>query len=235
MEKMVLVCCGGLCYCQMAVIDEGLWRMQWRAWMRKAAYGNGGPFDFYRWEKNQSVSKGLAYGELSKKISPEMYEMLLNVVERLTFTVSAEVDDLGRWSCAAVSSPGFACRTKMGPKAYCATSSQHVAQHDECRKYQGRDVAASEWWCSDLISPQASVPYWREEQCALVLLFSLGADSFATTDFSRSRTTAFIFECAFRRVCWMVYTSIVFLSSSYFMMNVLRPQLSSGTRRAAFT
>lgn len=46
-EKVVfIVCCGGLCYCQMAMMDEGLWEVQGRAWMRKAACGYGGPLDF---------------------------------------------------------------------------------------------------------------------------------------------------------------------------------------------
>lgn len=37
---------------------------------------------------------------------------------------------------------------------------------------------------------------WEEEQCALVVLFSLGADNWATTDFGGSRTKSFTFECA---------------------------------------
>lgn len=87
----------------------------------------------------------------------------------------------------------------MNPKVYYATSSQHVVQHHKCRKCQrGEEIRLrlSHDGCAqtELVLRPAE-ENWGMEQCALMFLFSLGSDNWATTDFSGSRTKSFALEC----------------------------------------
>lgn len=78
--------------------------------------------------------------------------------------------------CSGASSPGFACSTVASPEVYCATSSYHVAQHHECRKYWREDVRLhlNHDACAQTeLVLRPAVESCGEDQRAFVALFSL--------------------------------------------------------------
>lgn len=76
----------------------------------------------------------LGCGDLHKKNSPEVHGMLPSMAACLTLAQLKCV--LARLQFSRGCSPDSVCRARLSPKPHCASSSQRVAQHHECRKYQ---------------------------------------------------------------------------------------------------